>query len=104
VENHKILLSNNYDVIQDAINHCRPAFELISTDIKESEIKSIKHNPFYLDYKDAVRTGGFILKKFAYNITNTTDRKVLTPPFWIDMPRLFELYVYSKMVEDNSDL
>src|SRR5690554_983550 len=40
VENHKILLSNNYDVIQDAINYCRPAFELISSDIKESEIKS----------------------------------------------------------------
>lgn len=104
VESHKELLSQNYNVIQDAVNYCKPAFELISADIKDSDIKSIKHNPFYSDYKDAVRTGGFILKKFAYNITKTTDRKVLTPPFWIDMPRLFELYVYSKMVKDNSDL
>lgn len=43
----------------------------------------------------------YSLKRFAYNITQTTTQKVLTPPFWINMPQLFELYVYSKMIEHN---
>lgn len=104
VENNKELLNQNYQIIQETINYCRPAFELISNDLKENEIKHLKHNPFYKDYKDALEIGSYILKKFAYNITKTSNSKVLTPPFWIDMPRLFELYVYSRMIVSNSEL
>lgn len=101
VENHKALFGKNYTEIQHTINYCRPAFNLISDEVNDTEIKHIKHNPFYKDYAAALQMGSYILKKFAYNITQTTTRKVSTPPFWIDMPRLFELYVYSKMIEHN---
>ena len=101
VENNKILLSENYNIIQQTINYCRPTFELISDNIKETELKHLKHNPFYKEYKDALQTGSYILKRFAYNITQTSEQIVTTPPFWIDMPRLFELYVFSKMIEHN---
>lgn len=101
VENNKILLSENYNIIQQTINYCRPTFELISDNIKETELKHLKHNPFYKEYKDALQTGSYILKRFAYNITQTSEQIVTTPPFWIDMPRLFELYVFSKMKEHN---
>lgn len=101
IENNKILLSNNYNIIQQTINYCRPTFELISDDVKETELKHIKYNPFYREYKDALQIGNHILKRFAYNITQTSEQRVKTPPFWIDMPRLFELYVFSKMVEHN---
>ncbi|CDS92109.1 McrBC 5-methylcytosine restriction system component [Sphingobacterium sp. PM2-P1-29] len=103
VENHKVLLSSNYKVLQETIRYCRPAFELISDDVSENELNQIKHNPFYKDYKDAIRIGSHILKRFAFNITKTSSEKVVTPPFWIDMPRLFEMYVFSKMIEDNPD-
>lgn len=101
VENNKILLSNNYDIIQQTINYCRPTLELISDDIKEIELKHLKYNPFYREYKDALQIGSHILKRFAYNITQTSEQRVKTPPFWIDMPRLYELYVFSKMMEHN---
>lgn len=101
VENHKDFFGKNYSKIQHTINYCHPAFNLISDEVSEIEIKHIKHNPFYKDYAAALQMGSYILKKFAYNITQTTTRKVSTPPFWIDMPRLFELYVYSKMIEHN---
>jgi 5-methylcytosine-specific restriction enzyme subunit McrC len=101
VENHKDLFGKNYSAIQHTINYCRPAFESISDQVNEYELKHIKHNPFYKDYSTALELGSYILKKFAYNITQTTTEKVATPPFWIDMPRLFELYVYSKMIEYN---
>ncbi|MFV8366827.1 5-methylcytosine restriction system specificity protein McrC [Flavobacterium sp. XS1P27] len=101
VENHIGLFGKNYTEIQHTINYCRPAFNLISDEVNDTEIKHIKHNPFYKDYAAALLMGSYILKKFAYNITQTTTQKVATPPFWIDMPRLFELYVYSKMIEHN---
>lgn len=101
IENHKSLFGNKFIELQHTINYCRPAFELISTLVNDNELKHIKHNPFYLDYANAIDLGKKILKRFAYNITQTTKDKVATPPFWIDMPRLFELYVYSKMIEAN---
>ena len=100
-ENHKDLFGKNYTEMQHTINYCRPAFNLISDGVNDTEIKHIKHNAFYKDYTTALQMGSYILKKFAYNITQTTTQKIATPPFWIDMPHLFELYVYSKMIEHN---
>ena len=104
VESHKILLQDNLHIIQQTISYCKPAFAFVSSSIKENELKNIKHNPLFKDYKSALQIGGYILKRFAYNITQTTTQKVLTPPFWINMPQLFELYVYSKMIEHNKEL
>ncbi|MFM9989239.1 5-methylcytosine restriction system specificity protein McrC [Flavobacterium sp.] len=101
IENHKDLFGNKYVELQHTINYCRPAFELISNHVNDYELKHIKHNPFYKDYATSIDLGKKILKRFAYNITQTTKNKVTTPPFWIDMPRLFELYVFSKMIEAN---
>lgn len=84
VENNRVLLSDNYNIIQQTINYCRPTLELISDDIKETELKHIKYNPFYREYKDALQIGSHILKRFAYNITQTSEQRVTTPPFWID--------------------
>jgi len=102
VENNKILLAHNYNLIQQTIGYCRPIFDLISDDLKETELKHIKYNPFYREYKDALQIGNHILKRFAYNITQTSEQKLTTPPFWIDMPRLFELYIFNKMIEQNN--
>lgn len=101
IENHEKLFGDKFIELQHTINYCRPAFELISNQVNDYELKHIKHNPFYKDYSTTVDLGKKILKRFAYNITQTTKDKVATPPFWIDMPRLFELYAYSKMIEAN---
>jgi 5-methylcytosine-specific restriction endonuclease McrBC regulatory subunit McrC len=101
IENHEKLFGDKFTELQHTINYCRPAFELISNQVNDYELKHIKHNPFYKDYANAIDLGKKILKRFAFNITQTTNNKVATPPFWIDMPRLFELYVYSKMIEAN---
>lgn len=101
IENHEKLFGDKFIELQHTINYCRPAFELISNQVNDYELKHIKHNPFYKDYSTTVDLGKKILKRFAYNITQTTNDKVATPPFWIDMPRLFELYAYSKMIEAN---
>lgn len=90
--------------IQWLINYIRPTFEHISSEVNISEIKHLKYNPFFKEYKEAITIGQQILKRFSYNITKTTAETISTPPFWIDMPKMFELYVYARFLEDNSDL
>lgn len=101
VENNKDLFGSTYPDMLHTIDFCRSAFELISDKVSDYELKHIKHNPFYKEYDEALKIGNHILKRFAYNITQTSSKEIPTPPFWIDMPRLFELYVYSKMVAAN---
>ncbi|GET44988.1 5-methylcytosine restriction system specificity protein McrC [Capnocytophaga felis] len=94
----------NKTEVNQIIGYCHPAFELISTDIEQSELKNIKHNPFFKEYKEAIQIGKLILKRFSYNISKATQQEQIEiPPFWIDMPKLFELYVYKKLLE-NRDL
>src|SRR5690606_21566625 len=43
-----------------------------------------------------------ILQRFSYNLNSIQDREtVLTPPFWIDMSKLFELYVLGKFKDSD---
>ncbi|RYG10018.1 MAG: restriction endonuclease, partial [Chitinophagaceae bacterium] len=52
----------------------------------------------------AIKIGQYILKRFSYNITKATQEQISTPPFWIDMPKMFELYVFAGLLKDNSSL
>lgn len=105
VEENKDLFKRNNTEIQNILNYARPAFEQIGDDIEEYQLKHIKHNPFFKEYKEAITIGKYILKKFAYNISKTKEtEEIFTPPFWIDMPFLFELYFYAKLLKSNPEL
>ncbi|SFH48966.1 5-methylcytosine restriction system specificity protein McrC [Pedobacter insulae] len=93
------LFAGNQKNLEQLINYCKPAFELVSDETEIATLKNIKHNPFFKEYKEATKIGHYILKRFAYNISNTAkSQKIKTPPFWIDMPKLFELYVYHHLL------
>lgn len=91
--NRKLFGANNTN-FNEIINYCRPAFEPVSSKIENAEIKQFKTNPFFKEYKEGLQLAKLILKRYAYNISNTTKEKLTTPPYWIDMPKLFELYAY----------
>lgn len=78
-------------------HYVNPAFQLIDADIDLRELKSTKPNPLFKEYTQALKLAKIILKKYGYNISKTTETKIKTPPFWIDMSKLFELYVYKKL-------
>ncbi|HHT9079062.1 McrC family protein [Flavobacterium psychrophilum] len=80
-------------------NYIQPAFILIEDEIQIEELKTIKPNPLYKEYDQALKLAKLILKRYGYTISNTTTNKIQTPPFWIDMSKLFELYVYAKLKE-----
>ena len=96
---HANYFAGNDKSIRELITYCSPHFELISEEIDVENLKKLTSNTFFKEYEEAIRIGKHILKRFSYNITETTQQKVAIPPFWIDMPKLFELYVYKKLQE-----
>jgi 5-methylcytosine-specific restriction enzyme subunit McrC len=84
--------------IQALYSFIMPAFQLVSTDVNINEIKSGKTNVFYKDYDEAIRLAKIILRRFGYNMANTLPRhSIETPPYWIDMSKLFEIFVLQKL-------
>jgi len=59
----------------------------------------VTKNIFYKEYEEVIKIGGYILKSFSFNLNKTSTKNTTTPPFWIDMSKLFELYVFSKLVK-----
>ena len=100
---HANYFAGNDKSIRELITYCSPYFELISEEINIENLKKLTTNTFFKEYEEAIRIGQHILKRFSYNITETTQQKVAIPPFWIDMPKLFELYVYKKLQEQFGD-
>jgi 5-methylcytosine-specific restriction enzyme subunit McrC len=78
----------------DDVNYVSPAFEKVSTDVQLRELKHGKTNAFYKEYEQGLKLARLILRRFGYNINSIEhSQKISTPPFWIDMSLLFELYV-----------
>lgn len=77
-----------------------PAFDNVESTIDIKKVKELKPNPFFKEYERALKLAKLILKRYSYNISETTKERFKTPPFWIDMSKLFELYVYRKLREE----
>jgi len=85
--------------INNQISYIQPAFENVDSEVNVEELKIIRSNHLYKEYAIALKLAKLILKKYGYNISTTNASKINTPPFWIDMSKLFELYVFSKLKE-----
>ncbi|WP_169714325.1 5-methylcytosine restriction system specificity protein McrC [Algoriphagus antarcticus] len=87
---------------QETFNFIQPAFEGVSEEVQLHEIKYFKFNPFYKNYEKAIELAKLILHRFSYNLNSIQDQEtILTPPYWIDMSKLFELYVL-KLLKKSS--
>lgn len=94
LDNYGKVLPGGQTYFTELINYCRPAFESIDDELNMAEVKIYKANPFFAEYTEALKLGKMLLKRFGYTISNAASDVYLTPPYWIDMPRLFELHVY----------
>jgi len=83
--------------LTNILSYCEPAFHNVDElSNKHLDIK-ISRNVFYKDYNEAIRIGRFILQQFSFNLSKVNGDISHTPPFWIDMSKLFELYVFKKL-------
>lgn len=83
--------------LDEIISYIHPTFAQVTDDIDINRIKQFKPNPLYKEYEQAIKFAILILKRFSFNISKTIDKEIITPPFWIDMSKLFELYTFSQL-------
>ena len=94
---------NNYDLVdsyglQKLVQGMLPRFQNVSDISNIQEIRKFQINPFYREYARALKVAKLILRRFGYDIqTAQGDADKLLPPFWIDMPLLYELYVLNML-------
>lgn len=92
--------------IKSLIDYCTPAFEGVSDEVNLHELKAVKCNSFYKEYQEALKLSKIILKRFGYHISEidqNTVEKISVPPFWIDMSKLFELYILGLLKDKYGD-
>jgi len=85
------------------INFCIPAFEMVDNVVNVEVMYKNHNNVFYKEYKEALQVAGLVLKRFGYNIKEVStevSNYTNVPPFWINMPKLFELYILG-MLKDR---
>ena len=88
------------------IDYCTPAFESVSDEVNLHELKAVKRNSFYKEYQEALKLSKIILKRFGYHVIEVnhhTVEKISVPPFWIDMSKLFELYILGLLKDKYGD-
>lgn len=88
--------SFNLSSLAQAAKHIKPYFEGIGDKVCENDIKNFKGNPIFKEYNFAIHLAQLLLHRYGYNITKVGNEEISTPPYWIDMSKLFELYVFSK--------
>lgn len=90
--------SLQYHEIFPDINHMLlaslAAFDGVSDDIDTSSVRTVQKNKLYGDYGTAIKLAKQLLRRYDYSIDHIESEKNLVPPFWIDMARLYEVYVY----------
>ncbi|ASK30279.1 hypothetical protein CEY12_09200 [Chryseobacterium sp. T16E-39] len=92
--------SKNSDIYKNLVEiqrYCNGGFHQVS-DNTFSKLDFKESNPFFKNYNRAIQLGNQILALNDYNISkNSNKAKTLHPPFWIDMSKLFELFVFGKL-------
>ena len=89
-----ILCHKVYPKISHMLQSSLVAFEDVSDHIDISSVKTVQQNKLFGDYGTAIKLAKQLLKRYDYSISNIEGKKKLVPPFWIDMARLYEVYVY----------
>ena len=85
--------------INSIISYIQPAFENVDAELNYEELKTISSNNLFKEYDLALKFAKLILKRYGFNISFANSDKINTPPFWIDMSKLFELYIFAKLKE-----
>jgi 5-methylcytosine-specific restriction enzyme subunit McrC len=86
------------DTLIEPLTYCLGGFQTVS-DEKFYQFKQKENNPLYREYNIAIQLGNQILQLMDHNLTKTSEVKKIYPPHWIDMSKLFELYVFKKLRE-----
>lgn len=75
------------------------AFAGVGDGFTPADVRTAASGKIYREYAAALRLADMILRYFDNSPAHTGDVRASAPPFWIDMPRLYELYVLGRLRE-----
>lgn len=91
------LTSETMDQIYSKLAPVECAFECVSDNVSFAQVCFVKSSKLYRHYDEAIKVAKMILQSVDYEILeeqNNKNRNYKVHPFYIDMPRLYEMYVY----------
>ena len=83
--------------LEQKVRYVKPYFDQVGDDVSVKTMKNFKSNPVFKDYYTAVEFAQLLLRRFSYDISIAGKHEIDTPPFWIDMSKLFELYIFRNL-------
>lgn len=81
-------------LLENKIRFIKPFFKNVREEVSVNTIQTFKGNPIFKEYNQVVIFAQLLLRRYSYDISKIAKKEVYTPPFWIDMSKLFELYVF----------
>ena len=88
-----IKVSDDKQNLFELLKYNQTAFDMVSViEVFYADFKKIRHSAFYSEYKQALKVAEMIFRRLGFN-NNIDARPTKIPPFYIDMPELFERYV-----------
>ncbi len=88
---------SSYFETQSRLSKLKNRLDGVSDEIEPYQVQKLSTNKLFKEYKDAIRVAKMLLRRYDYSISEASQEQHATPPFWIDMARLYEMYVYSKL-------
>lgn len=87
--------------LKTTLRQIRATFSEVSDRVEISDVQTVSANPVHKEYKEAIKLAKLILRRQGYDNWKK-DSEGNSPPFWIDMSKLFELFVFKKLREGFS--
>lgn len=88
---------SSYFEIQSRLSKLKNRLDGISDEIEPYQVQKLSTNKLFKEYKDAIRVAKMLLRRYDYSISEASQEQHSTPPFWIDMSRLYEMWVFSNL-------
>lgn len=79
------------------LNDSMTAFQDVSDDSGGYSHIAAHRNKLYRHYEAPLKLARQILRRYDYSLHKLRNEPNLVPPFWIDMSRLYEVFIYSKL-------
>ena len=99
IQSLKYLMFLDNEQLVSKIKNILYSFKLVDTkEVFERDFTKIKLSSFFFDYKEALNLAILIFNQLGYSLqTKRQEEKIKIPPFYINMPELFERYVEIKL-------
>ena len=98
------LKKETLDKIYSKLAPVECAFEGVSVEVSLAQVGFVKSSKLYRHYDEAIKVAKMILRGVDYEILeDKKERDYKVHPFYIDMPRLYEMYVLSLLRKAYGD-